>query len=499
MLWSLFKIVLFVALVGLATFGAGFLMENGGAVRISLASIELSLSPLAAAIGAAVLVFVIWLIFRAAGLLVAVLRFLNGDETALSRYFDRNRERKGFQALADGMMALASGEGRVAMAKAARAEKFLGRPELTNLLSAQAAEMSGDRKKALEIYKRLLVDDRTRFVGVRGVMKQKLAEGDTTTAMRLAEKALALKPKHVDTQDTLLRLQADHEDWAGARKTLMAKLKSSALPRDVHRRRDAVLAYAEARDALGRGETDVASKAAVEANRLSPDLVPAAVLTARMYGREGKPKLAAKVISKAWAATPHPELAAAFAEIMPDETPTARIKRFRPLMKAKLGHPEARMLAAELQIAADDFPAARQALGDLAETGPTARSLTLMAAIERGDGAEDSVVRGWLAKAVSASRGPQWTCGACNHIHGAWVPVCENCKSFDTLAWIEPPASDTAAEGQAAMLPLIVGALEKSSKVPDEPVGDDMAQEIIAEAEIIDGERDDGEEIRATP
>ena len=29
-----------------------------------------------------------------AGLLLAVLKFLNGDETAISRYFDRNRERK---------------------------------------------------------------------------------------------------------------------------------------------------------------------------------------------------------------------------------------------------------------------------------------------------------------------------------------------------------------------------------------------------------------------
>src|SRR5690606_35309 len=99
-------------------------------------------------------------------------------------YFDRNRERKGFQALADGMMALASGEGKLAMSKAAKAERYLHRPELTNLISAQAAEMVGDKRKAEEMYKALLVDDRTRFVGVRGLMKQKLAEGDTNTALK---------------------------------------------------------------------------------------------------------------------------------------------------------------------------------------------------------------------------------------------------------------------------------------------------------------------------
>src|SRR5690606_15876073 len=110
--------------------------------------------------------------------------------------------------LADGMMALASGDGRDALARAAAAERLLHRPVLTNLLTAPAAEMAGDRRKAIETYKLLLRDDRTRFVGVRGLMKQKLAEDDTETALKLAERAFALKPAHQDTQDTLLRLQA---------------------------------------------------------------------------------------------------------------------------------------------------------------------------------------------------------------------------------------------------------------------------------------------------
>jgi len=48
------------------------------------------------------------------------------------------------------------------------------------------------------------------------------------------------------------------------------------------------------------------------------------------------------------------------------------------------------MLQAELMIAAEDFPAARKAIGDLAETDPTARALTIMAAIERGEGSDDA-------------------------------------------------------------------------------------------------------------
>ena len=458
------------------------LLETTGEVRIESAGNEYTLTPLVTLLGLALLMFAFWICLKLFGILVATFRFLNGDETAISRHFDRNRERKGYEALSEGMMALASGEGQVAMAKAARAEKYLKRPELTNLISAQAAEQTGDVIKAQLVYKRLLTDDRTRFVGVRGIMKQKLAEGDTDTALKLAEKAFALKPKHEETQDVLLRLQAGNEDWAGARKTLSAKLKHGSLPRDVHKRRDAVLALSEAKDILADGESIEAREAAIEANRLSPDLIPAAALAARTYIEQGKPRYATRVISKAWDTRPHPELAAAFAEIVPDETPAARIKRFTTLTKSTAGKPESRMLMAELQIAAEDFPAARRALGDLIDTHPTSRSLTIMAAIERGEGSEDAVVRGWLAKALTASRGPQWVCENCQQIHGSWQPVCNNCASFDTLSWKEAPQAEIAsADPGAAMLPLIVGALEDKT-VPDvvpEAVPDEMEAEVI--------------------
>ena len=46
------------------------------------------------------------------GFLVALFRFLMGDETAISRYFSRSRERRGFDALSDGMVAVAGGDSR---------------------------------------------------------------------------------------------------------------------------------------------------------------------------------------------------------------------------------------------------------------------------------------------------------------------------------------------------------------------------------------------------
>ncbi len=479
MLWSLIKIVIFVVAVAALALGAGYLLESEGGVQVTVMGSEFTFGPLQSVLAAMALVFAVWVFLKLLSLLVAVWHFLNGDETAISRYFSRSRERKGFQALSEGLMALASGEGRVAMTKAAKAEKYLKKPELTNLLVAQAAEMAGDRRKAEETYKKLVTNDATRFVGVRGIMKQKLADGDTDTALKLAEKAFALKPKHEETQDVLLRLQAQTEDWSGARKTLNAKLKHGNLPRDVHKRRDAVLALSEAKDILNEESSIEVQEKAIEANKLSPDLIPAAVMAAKSYVEQGRPKLAVRLLKKSWEAQPHPDLAAAFAAIAPDETSAERVKRFTALTRIKPDHPETKMLLAELHIANEDFPEARRALGNLAETHADARSVTLMAAIEKGEGASDAVVRGWLAKALTVSRGPQWICDNCQHIHTDWAPFCENCQSFDTLAWKTPPMSETAMPGGVQMLPLIVGSIEDKSEEPTE------AEVIIEDAQIV--------------
>ncbi len=492
MLWSIIKIAIFIALVAAASFAAIYLLELDGGVRVVMAGQEFNLTPLTAVIALVVLVIAIWVLLKLASLLIAILRFVNGDETAISRYFDRNRQEKGYRALSEGMMALASGEANVAMSKASRAERYLHKPALTNLLTAQAAEMSGDRRKAEEVYKRLLKNEKTRFVGVRGILRQKLADGDTETALKLAQTAFSLKPRHEEVQDTLLKLQAETQDWSGARETLRAKLKYGSMPRDVHKRRDAVLALTEAKDILDEGKDIEAKEQAIEANRLSPDLIPAAVMAARAYIREGSKRYATRVIRKAWSVQPHPDLAAAFAEIEPDETPKERLSRFSKLLKMHPDHRETRLIEAELNIAAEDFPAARRALGDLAEIEPDARALTIMAAIERGEGSSDAVVKGWLTRALSAPRGPQWVCENCQHIHAEWVPACEHCHSFDTLTWKSPPASRVSSSTGVEMLPLIVGALEDQSeadhKAGDEPMPTEEANtsDTIADAEIVE-------------
>ncbi|MFV0410129.1 MAG: heme biosynthesis HemY N-terminal domain-containing protein [Paracoccus sp. (in: a-proteobacteria)] len=459
MLLSLLKILLFFAVILAAALGLNMLSANSDGIRLVVNGMEYTLGPIQAVAALALLMAASWLFFKLLGLVWAFIRFLLGDETAIDRYFARTRRKKGIEAMSQGLLAIAAGEGKEAQAMAKRAAKYLDDPRTVRLLTAQAAEVAGDNARAETVYREMLDDDRTRFVGIRGLMRQKLVEGDTQTALQLAQKAYALKPRHVEVQNTLLELSTKEGDWKGARGILKEKRRLGELPKDVHIRRDAVLALQEASDVLAQGSSVSAREAAISAAKASPDLIPAVVLAAQTYVIQKNPRNAERLLEKGWSVQPHPDLARAYAEVAPDETPAQRLKRFEALMKKNPDHEETRLLRAELLLANEDFPGARRALGDLAKTHPTTRSLSIMAAVERGEGADDAIVRAWLVKAMGASRGPQWVCDKCDSVMEDWAPVCSHCGGFDTLSWREPEHKRSAAVATGTeLLPLLIGS-----------------------------------------
>ena len=119
MLYSLAKILLLILIVVLLASGLAYLLDAKdiflGEVQATISGTEYTLSPLQAVLFLVALTVLIWIVLKLLSFTFSLLRFINGDDTALSRFFSKNREKKGYKALADGMLALASGEGRVAM------------------------------------------------------------------------------------------------------------------------------------------------------------------------------------------------------------------------------------------------------------------------------------------------------------------------------------------------------------------------------------------------
>ncbi|MEM9045705.1 MAG: heme biosynthesis HemY N-terminal domain-containing protein [Pseudomonadota bacterium] len=404
MLGSLIRILLFVGIISGATWGAYLLMEDGGGSYVNIAGFEYALSPLATVVALLLAFLVLAIFFKVAGLIIAIYRFILGDETAISRFFNRSRERRGFDALTKAMTALAEGDGRTAKAKAAKAERLLERPDLTRLVTAQSAEMAGDLTKAKTYYKALAEQKQTSYVGVKGLIELAQADGDEERALKLAKQAYQLRPKEAWVLDNLYTLQSRSFDWRGARKTLSEQRRAGHLPKPEANRRDAMLALAQAEDAEELGQTEHARKLSVEAAKLDPVNIDAVSTAARHLVAAGSKRAANRLIMHAWQFKPSPQLAAAFAAIEPNETPDQREKRFKKLFDVKGSGTEANLVRAELALTIEDWAGARRAMAKLEEDEPSARSCAIMAAIARGEGEPDAVVRGWLARALGAPR-----------------------------------------------------------------------------------------------
>ncbi len=405
MLISAVRVLLFLLLVAAGIWGIFHLIEDQGGIAIQFAGQEYFFPPIHFTVLLLIGFLALWLVIKSAGFILAVLRFIDGDETAISRYFHRSRERRGLEAMARGMAALAAGEARVARAKAEKAELLLQRPELTRLLNAQAAELAGDDLRAETYYRALAEDPATSFVGVRGLLNRALEKNDTERALKLAESAVKLRPREAAVLDTLYMLHSRKFDWAGARKTLDVQRRAGLLAKPEANRRDAMLALAQAEDAEELGEADHARKLALEAARLDRANPEAAAAAARHLVAAGSKRAAAKMLIDTWRRTHASALAAAYAAIEPDESAHERRLRFGKLLNAYASHPESQLLAAELALVTEDWAGARKAIAELSEAKPTARSCIIMAAIARGEGAPEAEVRGWLARALDAPRG----------------------------------------------------------------------------------------------
>jgi HemY protein len=183
---------------------------------------------------------------------------------------------------------------------------------------------------------------------------------------------------------------------------------------------------------------DAALALARKALRRAPDLVPARALAARVLGRKGEIRKAARLIERAWARTPHPELADIYVDLRPGNSNMDRLARARTLARAAPDAPESRLMVARAALAARNFGLARSTLAPLlaAETRPTARMCLLMAEIEETEFGATGAVREWLARASRAPRDEMWI--ADGVAAARWAPVAPTGGRLDAFVWQRP-------------------------------------------------------------
>ncbi len=439
------RIILFLALLLALAAGLSWFADHPGTVTINWLGYEASPSVFQAVILlfllAVFVAFALWL----------VLSVVNAPRR-IARWMERRRQSKGMRALEEGIFAAGTGDEAKAAKAAALAQKYMPNSPLTRLLRAQAAQLSGDRVAAQRIFTSMLEDPQTRLLGLRGLFQEARREGQIEAAKLYVREALSINPALPWPSPALFEFQCREHDWNGALDTLAIARQHRIIDRATADRRRAVLLTALASEAEERGDSK-ALELALEAHRLAPALVPAAVIAGRMLAAEGNTQKAARIISQTWELAPHPDLALVYAHARPGDSPRDRLARVKTLAGLTPGHPEAAIAVATAAIEAREWEEARAALADLVREKPSARVCVLMARIEGGEKRDAGRVREWLARALRAPRDPAWI--ADGVVSAEWAPLSPVTQTLDAFVW-EVPSVETraAADDERALAEL---------------------------------------------
>jgi len=434
----MYRIILFLVLIALAAAGAAWVADQSGDVALSWGGwrVQTSLPVFALALGVAIV---------AAMLAWSILRALWRTPKRIKRARRERRHARGRHAITHGLLAIGHGDSTAARAHAVVARKHAAHDPLALLLHAQSAQLDGDRDGAQRAFRAMAEREDTRLLGLRGLFIEAQRADDPVAAVMIAEEALKLAPASTWASQAVLGFRCAKGDWSGALTILDNNLASGLIDKVAYRRQRGVLLTARALE-LENVDRDLSRESVMEAIKLAPTLVPAAVLASKYQSEAHQIRRSMRIVEAAWLAQPHPDLADAYAHVKLGDSARQRLVRTETLAAKAPGHLESALAVARAAIDATEYARARAALAPFI-AAPTQRVAMLMAEIERTEHGDSGKARTWTLRAVRALHDPVWT--ADGYVSDRWRPVSPVSGRLDAFQWQTPLAALPSDKGGA--------------------------------------------------
>jgi HemY protein len=432
------RIILFLLLIALGAAGAAWIAEQTGDVVLSWGGYRVQTT-------LPVFVLVLGIVIAVAMMVWSILSGVLRTPARMRKSRRERRQARGRHAITQGLLAIGHGDSTAARIHAETARKHAAHDPLALLLHAQSAQLDGDRESAQRAFRAMAEREDTRLLGLRGLFIEAQRADDPVAAVMVAEEALKLSPSSSWASHAVLGFCCAKGDWAGALKILDNNQSAGLIDKASYRRQRGVLLTARALE-LEKVDRDLARESVMEAVKLAPTLVPAAVLASKFESEAHQIRRSMRLVETAWLAQPHPDLADAYAHVKLGDSARQRLVRVETLAAKMPGHIEGALAIARAAIDASEFTKAREALAPFI-AAPTQRVALLMAEIERTEHGDSGRARAWTLRAVRALHDPAWT--ADGYVSDRWRPVSPVSGRLDAFQWQTPVAALPSDRGDA--------------------------------------------------
>jgi HemY protein len=427
----MFRVFFFLLVVLTLGIGFSWLADRPGDLVVTFGGYQYQVTLMVAAV-------VVVAIVAAVMILWWLLKSIWNSPYAVARHFRARRRDRGYQSLSTGIVAAGAGDLSRARQMNKQAVKLISADQepLIHLLEAQTLLLEGDHAAARKKFEAMLDDPELRPLALHGLYREAERLGDRAAQRHYAAEAVSLAPQLIWAAEATLEEKAEASDWDGALKLLDTQRAVGQVEKKTANRRRAVLLAAKARSVLD-ADPSAAKNAALEAHRLEPDFVPAAVTAAKALFRQDDLKRGAKILEAAWKKTAHPQIAEAYVHARPGDSTRDRLARAKKLASLRQNNPESSLAVARAALDAGEYKLAREEADAAIRQQPREGAYLLRADIEEAETGDQGRVRAWLARAVRAPRDPVWE--ADGVVSEEWAPVSPVTGRLDAFEWRAPP------------------------------------------------------------
>lgn len=464
------RVLFYLVIVAALGFGFAWLADRPGELDVTFAGSHYNVPLITAVAGIVAIVAAILILWW-------LIKSIIQSPYTLRRHFRARKRDRGYQSLSTGLIAAGAGDAEAARRMTKQAGKLLSSDQepLIRLLEAQTAMLEGRTEDARKGFEAMVEDPETRLLGLRGLYIEAQRVGARDAARHYAAEAAGQAPQLEWASSAMMGQLCAEGDWDAALKLVDARKQALAHGKDVVKKERAALLTAKAMAVVDVDHAQ-AKTLALEANKLAPDLVPAAVVAARALFADGDVRKGSKILEAAWKRFPHPDIAAAYVYARSGDTAQDRLKRAKHLVSLRSNNAEGSLALARAAYEAGDYRLARDNAEQVLRASPRESAYLLLADIEEAETGDQGKVREWLARAVKAPRDPAWT--ADGYVSEQWSPVSPVTGRLNSFEWKVPVVE--LAPAIEAEKPEIKGPVEAK------PVNPLVLVEPKAKADVVD-------------
>ncbi|KAB2677354.1 heme biosynthesis protein HemY [Brucella tritici] len=424
------RVLFYLAIVAALGFGFAWLADRPGELDVTFAGNHYNVPLITAVAGIVAIVAAILILWW-------LIKSIIQSPYTLRRHFRARKRDRGYQSLSTGLIAAGAGDAEAARRMTKQAGKLLSSDQepLIKLLEAQTAMLEGRTEDARKGFEAMVEDPETRLLGLRGLYIEAQRVGARDAARHYAAEAAQQAPQLEWASSSMMGQLCAEGDWDGALKLVDARKQALAHSKDVVKKERAALLTAKAMAVVDVDHAQ-AKALALEANKLAPDLVPAAVVAARALFADGDVRKGSKILEAAWKRFPQLDIASTYVYARSGDTAQDRLKRAKHLVSLRSNNAEGSLALARAAYEAGDYRLARDNAEQVLRASPRESAYLLLADIEEAETGDQGKVREWLARAVKAPRDPAWT--ADGYVSEQWSPVSPVTGRLNSFEWKVP-------------------------------------------------------------